>query len=370
MEEKKALPLGEITRKLQEWAPLSWQEDYDNSGLCLGNANQKVDSIMICFDITPEVVEEAIAKGCQLIVSHHPPIFRGVKRIDTGSAFGRMLRDSMINGLAWYSMHTNLDNTLDGVNSYLAEKLQLQHPRALVPMKDIFGKLQVYVPVSHSASLQEALAEVGCGRYRNYDSCNWTVEGEGHFRALEGSHPFVGQHGQVHTEKEVKIECIYPLHLERQVIATMLKNHPYEEVAYDLIALKNTSPMHGAGVIGELPLAVSEVQLMDLLKEICGNTCIRHSRLRDRKIRKVALCGGSGASFIGAAQSQGADVYITGDIRYHDFAEPDTHMLLLDIGHFESEQFSKMLIHRYISENFPKFAVYISERSVNPVYCY
>lgn len=370
MSDKNIVSVGDITRKLQEWAPLTWQESYDNAGLILGNANQKVERALICFDITPEVVEEAIEKGCQLILSHHPPVFKGIKRIDTGSAFGKMLRDSMVHNICWYSMHTNLDNTLDGVNSYLAEKLQLQDIRPLVPMRHIYGKLQVYVPVSHSEKLQKALSEAGCGRYRNYDSCNWCSEGEGHFRALEGAHPFVGESGKVHTEKETKIECLYPLHLEHQVIACLKKNHPYEEIAYDLLSVENPSGLHGAGIIGKMPQTMSEHQLMDHLKEICGASCIRHSKLRDRHLKTVALCGGSGASFIGAAQAQGADVYITGDIKYHDFAEPDTHILLLDIGHFESEQFTKMLIHRYISKNFPTFAVYISERSVNPVYCY
>lgn len=266
MEYNKRLPLGELLRALEEWAPLSRQESYDNAGLILGSRTCLVSRALVCFDITPEVVEEAVRTGSDLIISHHPAIFRGLKRIDFESRMGKMLRLSLQHGIAWYAMHTNLDNTPSGVNSYLAEKLNLQERRALVP----------------------------CGN----------------------------------------------------------------------------DPLVGAGVIGLLPVPMQERQLLDSLKEWTGVYCIRHSGFADREIKTLALCGGSGGEFFGAAQTQGADVYITGDVRYHDFVDAEKSTWLVDIGHYESEFFVKELIAAYIGRRFPDFAVRVAECSRNPISFY
>lgn len=370
MQKNENLPLKTLLLALEEWAPAAWQESYDNAGLVLGRSGKDLSRVLICFDLTPDVVDEAIQKNVQLIISHHPPIFKGIKKIHPDSRTGYMLKRSLQHDIAWYSMHTNLDNTLSGVNRFLSRQLELQAAKPLVPLKGVYRKLQVYVPSSHAPALAQALAEAGCGAYRNYDSCHWECAGTGTFRALENARPFVGDPGKPHTEAETKLEFIYPAHKQRQVIGCIEKNHPYEEPAFDLFCLENESMTEGAGVIGTLPVPLSEQQLLDKLKSLTGVPCIRHSGFAGRNIRTLALCGGSGSAFIGAAQAQKADVYVTGDLKYHDFTDAEPGTWLVDIGHFESEQFVKELIYEYITEKFPNFAAHISERSSNPVSFY
>lgn len=370
MENNISIRLQDLLKSLEEWAPLAWQEDYDNSGLILGNPSQMIRSVLICFDLNLEIVEEAIEKDCNLIISHHPPIFKGLKKIDIQTPFGKMLQLSMQHGIAWYSMHTNLDNSSLGVNSYLCRKLDLQDPRPLVPLKERYEKLEVYVPDRYANSLLVALNAAGCGNYPRYDSCSWSCEGVGQFRALENARPFVGQKGCLHRENETKIECVFPVCKRTQVLQTMMENHPYEEIGFNLVPIANESRQEGAGVIGRLKNPMEEKQFLDLLRAFVGNNPIRHSGFLSRQIRTVALCGGSGAAFIRNACSQKADVYITADLKYHDFTETPRCTWLVDIGHYESEHFAKELIHDHITKNFPNFAVHFAVRSVNPVFYY
>ncbi|MEG2666753.1 MAG: Nif3-like dinuclear metal center hexameric protein, partial [Bacteroidales bacterium] len=270
------LKLQEIIQAMETWAPLFWQEEYDNSGLSLGDPNQIISKALLCLDITPSIVDEAIESDAQLIISHHPAIFHGLKKIDPSTAFGEMLQKSLRHGIAWYSAHTNLDNTLSGVNSYIADSLNLKNRRPLQALTGLYGKLQVYVPVPHSEKLIQALTKAGCGQYKNYDSCLWQTLGQGQFRALENAHPFVGNIQERHIESEVKLEMLYPLHLQTNIIKTLLENHPYEEVAYDLIPLLNQSTEQGAGLLGELPSSYSEEKLLKTIKEITKIPFIRH----------------------------------------------------------------------------------------------
>ena len=370
MQNNESIPLKTLLDNIEGWAPLALQEDYDNAGLILGNPQATVHKALVCLDITPEVVDEAIQLHADLVISHHPAIFKGIKRINPASRLGYMIKQSLCHDIAWYAMHTNLDNTLDGVNSYLAKQLGLQTPRPLIPLKGLYGKLQVYVPSSHAEQLRQALAEAGCGISPKYDHCSFSSQGEGRLRALENARPFVGEPGQLHVEPECKIECLYPVHKTRQVMAVLLASHPYEEPAFDLMPLENTAADKGSGIIGILETPCTETAFLDRLKTLTGVPCIRHSGFKGRQIRKVALCGGSGGSFIHAACGQGADVYITGDLKYHDFTDAETGTWLVDIGHHESEQFAKQLIFNHLTKNFPNFAVSISEQGMNPVSYY
>lgn len=365
-----SLPLKTLLASLEQWAPFAWQESYDNAGLILGDPNQQVRKALVCFDVTPEVVDEAVRIGADLILSHHPAIFKGIKRINPASRLGYMIKQSLCHDIAWCALHTNLDNTLSGVNSWICEHLGLQEVQPLVPLQNLYGKLQVYVPEAYAEKLRQALAEAGCGAGAKYDACSYTSRGEGRFRAGSQAHPFAGQIGELHCEAECKIECLYPLHKTRQVVEALRANHPYEEPAFDLLPLQNEDAEQGAGAFGILQDPMQERELLDKLKELTGVHCIRHSGFRDRKIQRIALCGGSGGSFIGSAQSRKADVYITGDLKYHDFTDAEPGTWLVDIGHFESEKFAMELILRYIRKNFPNFAVFISEQARNPVSFY
>lgn len=364
------LPLKTLLAGLEQWVPFVWQENYDNAGLILGDPNQQIRKALVCFDVTPEVVDEAVRNEADLILSHHPAIFKGIKRINPASRLGYMLKQSLCHDIAWCALHTNLDNTLSGVNSWLCEHLGLQEVRPLVPLQGIYGKLQVYVPEAYAEKLRQALAEAGCGAGTKYDTCSYTSRGEGRFRAGSQAHPFTGRIGELHCEAECKIECLYPLHKTRQVLDVLRTNHPYEEPAFDLLPLQNEAVEQGAGAIGILPETMQERELLDKLKELTGVHCIRHSGFQGRRIKKIALCGGSGGSFIANACGQKADVYITGDLKYHDFTDTEPGTWLVDIGHFESEKFAMELIFRFIRKNFPNFAVSISEQAKNPVSFY
>lgn len=364
------IPLRTLLACIEQWAPFSWQESYDNAGLILGDPDRNVTEALVCFDVTPEVVDEAVRIGAGLIVSHHPAIFKGIKRINPASRLGYMIKQSLCHDIAWCALHTNLDNTLNGVNSYLCEQLGLKDVQPLAPLQDIYGKLQVYVPEAYAEKLRQALAEAGCGAGARYDACSYSSRGEGRFRAGSQAHPFSGQIGELHCEAECKIECLYPLHKTRQVLDVLRTNHPYEEPAFDLLPLRNEATGQGAGAIGNLQESMQETELLDKLKELTGTHCIRHSGFRGRKIRRIALCGGSGGSFIGNACARQADAYITGDLKYHDFADAGSGTWLVDIGHFESEKFAMELIFRFIRKNFPNFAVSISEQARNPVSFY
>lgn len=364
------LPLKTLLAGLEQWVPFVWQENYDNAGLILGDPNQQIRKALVCFDVTPEVVDEAVRNEADLILSHHPAIFKGIKRINPANRLGYMLKQSLCHDIAWCALHTNLDNTLSGVNSWLCEHLGLQEVRPLVPLQGIYGKLQVYVPEAYAEKLRQALAEAGCGAGTKYDACSYTSRGEGRFRAGSQAHPFTGRIGELHCEAECKIECLYPLHKTRQVLDVLRTNHPYEEPAFDLLPLQNEAVEQGAGAIGILPETMQERELLDRLKELTGVHCIRHSGFQGRRIKKIALCGGSGGSFIANACGQKADVYITGDLKYHDFTDTEPGTWLVDIGHFESEKFAMELIFRFIRKNFPNFAVSISEQAKNPVSFY
>jgi dinuclear metal center YbgI/SA1388 family protein len=359
--------LEKIIDVIEKLAPIPFQESYDNSGLIIGSPQQDISSAIIALDITGEVVDEAIQKKCNLIISHHPLIFNGIKKLLYESATERLIAKVIKHDIAIYSAHTNLDNVAQGVNAILCRKLGIMNPRILRPSGDLLKKLVTFCPRSHVEKVREALSAAGAGIIGNYDSCSFSVEGSGTFRPLEGSSPFVGNKGELHYEKEVRIEMIFPSHLLSYIIKALLHSHPYEEVAYDILPLANTHPYVGAGMIGNLETPTDELKYLNFVKKTLGIGCIRHSPPLNREISRIAVCGGSGGFLISESIACGADLFLTGDIRYHDFFIPEGRMMIADIGHYESEQFTKELILAVLQENFPNFAIQISETGMNPV---
>ncbi|MCQ2319819.1 MAG: Nif3-like dinuclear metal center hexameric protein [Bacteroidales bacterium] len=362
------MTVKEILSCLTRVAPLSWQENYDNAGLQVGDENAEVSKALIALDVTEALVDEAIAKSCNLIVSHHPLIFKGLKRLTPKSPIERAVMKAIKNDITIISMHTNLDNSYLGVNCRLGEMLGLKNLHVLQPMNGRLMKLVVFSPADYAEKVRSAIFEAGAGCIGNYDSCSFNAAGLGSFRAGEEAHPFVGEQGELHFEDEVRIETIVPDHLLNRVISAMLKVHPYEEVAYDVYQLQNDSPLVGSGMIGEFENEMPEMDFLDLVSETIGTPCLRHSALTGGMIKRVALCGGAGSFLLGDAKSAQADAFLSADMKYHEFFEPDGDILLVDGGHFETEQFTKELIRDLIKKNFSTFAAEIAETNTNSVH--
>jgi dinuclear metal center YbgI/SA1388 family protein len=354
---------------LEEVAPFSIQEDYDNSGLQLGNPEKEVKRVLVCLDVTPDVVNEAVALECDLIISHHPILFKGIKRL-TGEHYAeQVIIEAIKKDIGILAVHTNLDNVYSGVNHKLASILGLQHLKVLLPAIDRLKKLVTFCPVKHVETLRTGLFEVGAGTIGDYDSCSYNVEGYGTFRAGEKSNPFVGKTNELHIEPEVRVETIFPDYLEKDVIRALITHHPYEEVAYDIYRLDNVFDKVGTGLVGVFEKSIDEEVFLDLIKNKLNIPCLRHSPLTGKKIKKLALCGGAGSFLLNKAVASGLDAFITSEVKYNQFMDASGHLLLVDAGHYETEQFTKELIAEIIQKKLINFAVLISKVNTNPV-CY
>lgn len=348
-------------------APPVLQESYDNAGLLTGNPHADCTGVLVSLDATEEIVMEAVSRGCNLVVAHHPIIFGGLKRITGRNYVEKTIIAAIKNDIAIYAIHTNLDNVIDGVSATMADRLGLQSRQVLQPKKGMLKKLYTYVPVEQLDKVRDALFAAGAGGVGNYSECSFTTPGEGSFKAGKGTRPFVGKEGERHYEKEAKLELVFESWKEGTVLNALLESHPYEEVAYEVISLDNRFGRTGSGLTGELPEPVDEKAFLQQLKDVFGLSVVRHTPLRGRKVQKIALCGGAGSFLIGAAVAAGADFYITGDVKYHEFFDANGRLVIADIGHYESEQFSIALLVDVLREKFLNFAVLKTGLSTNPV---
>ena len=361
------MKLKDLCSFLDSGVPLSFQEGYDNSGLQVGLPEREISSALVTLDVTEEVMNEAVAGKIDVIISHHPLIFNGIMSLAGKSYTERILYEAVKNDIAVYSAHTNLDAFSNGVSRKMSEKIGLEEIRVLSPSGNKLLKLVTYIPESHIEAVRDKLFESGAGVIGNYDNCGFTISGTGSFRANEMAKPFTGEKGKIHFEKEIRFETILFSHLKEKVIKALLNAHPYEEVAYDLYALENKNAEIGLGCVGKFHNPVSENEFLKLVCSVFNAKGIRYSKLTGKSVRKVALCGGSGASLINLAISSEADVFLTSDIKYHDFFKAENKILLVDTGHFESEKFSGEILKDLIIKKFPKFAVRFSETDTNPI---
>jgi dinuclear metal center YbgI/SA1388 family protein len=359
--------ISEVIAPLENFAPAAYQESYDNVGLQIGRSSDLVKSVLLCLEITEEVVDEAVLLGANLIICHHPLIFGGLKSVTGRNSVEKTVIKCIKNDIAVFVAHTNIDNNSRGVSFKMAEKLDLQDVKPLITYKGQLFKLVTFVPHSHIAQVRNAIFEAGAGSIGNYNSCSFNISGEGTFKAMEGATPFVGKVNELHTEPETRIETIFPKHLEQKVLHALLSNHPYEEVAYDIYPLNNDNPLTGAGAIGTLKEEEDEESFFIKVKDVFGCKAVRHSNFLNKKIKKVALCGGSGYSFLKNAIYSKSDVYITADIKYHQFSEAENKIIIADIGHYESEQFILEVFYEILIKNFSKFAVYFTKVNTNPI---
>jgi len=361
------MKVKDITAFLESIAPAELQEEYDNSGLLTGNSENEVTGILVSLDCTEEIVQEAIDKNCNLIVNHHPVIFKGLKSITGKNYVERAVIKAIKNDISLYAIHTNLDNIQKGVNQKIMQKLGISNCRILAPKKNLLRKLVVFCPVEDSENLKSALFDAGAGNIGNYSECGFEVRGNGTFMPGEGAEPYVGDMYRRHTAEENRIEMIYPFYKENEVLAAMVKNHPYEEVAHDIYTLQNAWQETGSGAIGELKEAMSEDDFLNFIKSSFGLKMVRFTPFLGKKVKKIAVCGGSGAFLIKTALAQKADIFISSDIKYHDFFDAEGKMVIMDIGHYESEQFTIELLGDLLTKKFTTFAVRLTELNTNPI---
>ncbi|WP_159951264.1 Nif3-like dinuclear metal center hexameric protein [Polaribacter septentrionalilitoris] len=362
------MKIKDITNYLEELAPLNYAEDFDNVGLLVGNYNTKINGVLVTLDTLEETVDEAIAKNCNLIISFHPIIFGGLKKLNGNSYVERVVLKAIKNDIAIYATHTALDNSKNGVSAKMCAVLGLKNTKVLIPKKAIIKKLTTYVPVDNGAAVRNSLFEAGAGNIGKYDNCSFNTMGDGTFRGNENSNPTLGEKGENHTEKEVQISVIFESKNESTILNALHKNHPYEEIAYEIVTTENVHQDVGMGMIGEFSSAMDEKEFLLYLKKTMKTDCVRHSNFINKKIKKVAVLGGSGSFAISNAIRAKADAYVSADFKYHEFFKAENSILLADIGHYESEQFTKNLLVDYLTKKFSNFAIILSEKSTNPIY--
>ncbi|MFN5885630.1 MAG: Nif3-like dinuclear metal center hexameric protein [Bacteroidota bacterium] len=363
------ISIGEIIGCLELNAHPTLQESYDNAGLLTGQASTEAKGVLVCLDSTEEVIEEAIRRGCNLIVAHHPIIFSGLKKINGKTYVERAIIKAIKHDIAIYAIHTNLDNVIKGVNAKIAEKLGLKDIRILNPKPNLLKKLVTFVPHAAIEQVSEALFAAGAGHVGNYDECGFQTIGSGTFRGNESSNPVIGEKGKRHTEAETRFETIFPVHLEHTIIQALKKAHPYEEVAYEVYSLDNQWQEVGSGIIGQLTEALEPLAFLNHLKKSMNLPSVKYTPVQ-KQIKTVAVCGGSGSFLLKKAIGVGADAYVSADFKYHEYFDAEKHLMIADIGHYESEIFTTELLRDIILKNFPTFAVLLTEINTNPIKYY
>ena len=358
--------VGNIVAFLEHHAPKAWQESYDNSGLLTGFLNQEVKGVLISLDCIETVIDEALALGCNMVVAHHPILFSGLKKLNGNNYIERTIIKAIKNDVALYAIHTNLDNVWHGVNFKLAEVLGLTPVQVLLPLQKTLKKLEVMVPESHAAAVRDALFDVGCGSIGLYSNCSFNLKGHGTFKARAGAKPFVGQIEADHIEPETKIELVFNANLQQQTETALKNAHPYQTPAYQIIDINNTQQL-GSGLLAQLPKPIEEMTFLQLLKERLNVPCIRHTEPLNRPISTIALCGGAGSFLLPRAITLKAQAFVTADFKYHQFFDADGRILINDVGHYESEQFTKQLLYDLLKGKFNTFALHLSKVNTNPV---
>ena len=357
----------ELITIIEETVPIHYAEDFDNVGLLVGDPNKEVTGVLVALDTLEATVEEAVRVHCNFILSFHPIIFTGLKKLTGSTYVERVVQTAIKNDIQIYAIHTALDNSSIGVSMKMATVLGLKNTRILIPKKGELKKLTAYVPLAHTEKLRSALFDAGAGNIGNYDQCSFNFKGVGTYRANEKANPFLGKKGELHQENENCLSVIFERHLESQILKALWASHPYEEVAYEIVTLDNVHSDLGLGCVGELEAALPVSDFFQLVKEKFHVKVIRHSAPHKDYLSKVAVLGGSGSFGISNAIKEQADVYLTADLKYHDFFKAEGKVILADIGHYESEQFTKNLLVELLSKKITNFAIILSKINTNPI---
>jgi dinuclear metal center YbgI/SA1388 family protein len=361
------MKIQEIIDVLHEMAPLAYAEDFDNVGLLTGSAQAECTGILVSHDALEEVVDEAIEKNCNLLVCFHPIIFSGLKSLTGKNYVERAVIKAIENRIAIFAVHTALDNHRRGVNKIMCDAIGLKNTKILIPKEKFIRKLVTYTVAENFVELRNALFDAGAGQIGNYDDCSFSSKGTGTYVGNEYSNPEIGNRFEFVQSEEIKLEVTFEKHLQSKILKALFAAHLYEEVAYEIYELENQHQNIGLGMIGELEEPMESRAFLQSVKEKfdCGG--IRHSELLGKPIAKVAVLGGSGAFAIKPAIAAGADVLITADLKYHDYYQAEGKIVLADIGHFESERFTKNYIVDFLKKKIANFAIILSELNTNPV---
>ncbi|AWH83646.1 Nif3-like dinuclear metal center hexameric protein [Flavobacterium album] len=362
------MKIKDIIAILEEMAPLAYAEDFDNVGLLTGNASDEAKGVLVCHDALENVIDEAIAKNCNVVVCFHPILFSGLKKITGKNYVERAVIKAIKNDIAIYAVHTALDNHKHGVNRIFCDALGLKNTKILVPKEGFIRKLVTYTIAENHEKLRNALFDAGAGNIGNYENCSFNSQGLGTYQGNADSNPQIGERGEFTETQEIKIEVTFEKHLEGKILKALFSNHVYEEVAYEIYSLENRHQNIGLGMTGELKTPMTEKEFLEFVKEKMQAGGIRHSAFTGRDVRKVAVLGGSGSFAIKSAIAAGADVFLTADLKYHQFYEAEGKLLLADIGHFESERFTKDYMAGFLSERIAHIPVVLSGEDTNPVY--
>ena len=361
------MKIKDVTAYLEGLAPLSTQESYDNCGLITGDKNSDVKGVLVSLDCTEAIIDEAIEKGCNLVVAHHPIVFKGLRKFNGANYVERTVIKALKNDVAIYAVHTNFDNYRFGVNAEIGKRMGLENLQILDPKANILNKVVVFVPNGHLDSVRDAMFAAGAGNIGDYSECGFTTTGEGTYMPMEGSDAFEGEVGKRSEVDEVKLEAVVDAHRLGAVLGAMHRTHPYEEVAHEVYTLSNKHNYIGSGMIGELPTEVDEMVFLQQLKDAFKAEGIRYTAPLNKSVKKVAFCGGSGSFLLNKAKAKGADVFVTGDFKYHEFFDAENEIMIADIGHFESEQFTSDRLCEILTKKFPTFAVRLTEVNTNPI---
>ncbi len=362
--------IKDITDHLEQWAPPAYAESYDNVGLLVGDKATEVSGIMVSLDCTEAVVKDAMDKGCNLIVSHHPILFKGLKKLTGANYVERTILMAIRNDIAIYAIHTNLDNVSNGVNKRLADRLGIMNQRILLPKQSALQKLTFFVPKDDATTVSQALFSAGAGTIGDYQNCSFTSDGFGRFTPAEGADPHIGKKGEPTEVSESRVEVMYPAYLQGKVVNALKEAHPYEEVSYFIHNLENKNQYIGSGIIGELSDPTHIDAFLDNIKYKMDISGLRHTKKHKDVVKRIAVCGGSGSFLLPVAKAQQADVFITADFKYHEFFDAEEDILIADIGHYESERFTIDLIAENIREKFSTFATHLTQVNTNPIFYY
>ena len=361
------MKIKEILSGLEEMAPLAYAEDFDNVGLLVGDQNAEATGVLVCHDALENVMDEAIAKKCNLVVCFHPILFSGLKKITGKNYVERSLIKAIKNDIAIYAVHTALDNHRDGVNKIFCDAIGLTKTKILIPKQHFIRKLVTYTIPENAEKVRNALFDAGAGKIGNYEDCSFNSKGIGTYMGNEHSNPQLGERFEFVEGDEIKIEVTFEKYLEANILKALFKSHAYEEVAYEIYELQNKHQNIGLGMIGEFETPMNEKDFLSLVKVKMQSEGIRHSAYIGKPIKKVAVLGGSGSYAIKNAIMAGADAFLTADLKYHQFYEAENKLLLADIGHFESERYTKNYIVDYLRKKILNFAIILSEENTNPV---
>jgi dinuclear metal center YbgI/SA1388 family protein len=362
-----SIKIKDVTRYLEDWAPLSYQESYDNAGLITGDTDAEIKGLLITLDCTEAVIDEAIQTGCNLVVAHHPIIFKGLKKLTGSNYVERTVIKAIKHDIAIYAIHTNLDNVETGVNKKICEKIGLKNLKVLAPKNDTLNKLVTFIPKENASQVLSALNDAGAGQVGDYKNCSFRLEGTGTFMPTEVTNPYIGEHNKQTYVEETRVELIFPAYLKKQILGALKAAHPYEEVAFYILPLLNENQQVGSGMLGDAETDQEPLHFLQSLKDKMNLSVIRHTSPLPQKIKKVAVCGGAGSFLLSKAMQAGADVFITSDLKYHEFFDADNRIMIADIGHYESEVFTKELLMDVLMKKFHTFAIIFSKTRTNPI---